>query len=172
MLRFLLAAALPVALAACSPTFDWREVPVESTGLKAMLPCKPDSAERRIAFGPGRDLAVHAVGCEAGRSAFAVLYADVQDGAALGPALAQWQRASLAGMHGTAITETAFLFKGALGLQQSVQVRAKGNRQDGEAVESRAAYFARGTRVFQAVMYAPRIDNEAADNFFTGLRFE
>ena len=172
MLRFLVATAVPVALSACSPTFDWREVPVEATGLKAVLPCKPDTAQRNIALAPGREVPVQAFGCEAGGLAFAILSADVKDPSALGSTLALWRQASLAGLRATPLNEAAFLPKGALGLQQSVQVRANGRKPDGSEVESRAAYFARGTRVYQAVVYAPRMNAEAADTFMAGLRFE
>ena len=44
----LLAAA--VLAAACSPVFNWREVPVGES-LVAMLPCKPDRAERSLPMG-------------------------------------------------------------------------------------------------------------------------
>ncbi|MFZ3118274.1 MAG: hypothetical protein WA159_08145, partial [Variovorax sp.] len=40
-----------VALSACSPTFNWREVPVGDAGLVAMLPCKPDRATRAMPLG-------------------------------------------------------------------------------------------------------------------------
>lgn len=172
MLRLPAAAAASVALAACSPTFNWRDVPVAATGLKAALPCKPDSAERKIELRPGEAVVVHAFGCETGDVSFAILSADVKDPAALGPTLAQWRQANLAGLRGTPTTEAAFVPRGAMGLPQSIQLRAQGKRADGSAVDSRTAYFARGTRVFQAAVYSKRIDDAAADTFFAGLRFE
>jgi hypothetical protein len=36
------------ALAACSPTFDRREVRTGQGGLMAMLPCKPDKGSRTV----------------------------------------------------------------------------------------------------------------------------
>jgi hypothetical protein len=39
-------------------------------------------------------------------------------------------------------------------------------------VQSQAAYFARGTSVFQAVVYARALKPEMTEPFFTGLRFE
>lgn len=38
-------------LAACSPAFNWREVPVAGAGLVAMLPCKVDRATRALPLG-------------------------------------------------------------------------------------------------------------------------
>jgi hypothetical protein len=40
------------------------------------------------------------------------------------------------------------------------------------ALSSRAAYFARGSRVFQAEIYTDRLKPEAAEPFFSGLKFE
>src|SRR5438128_11127745 len=62
MPRPLLAAAL-LWVAACTPTFNWREMAVGPTGLRATFPCKPDQVERRTAFLPGREIVLHAVGC-------------------------------------------------------------------------------------------------------------
>ena len=75
-------------------------------------------------------------------------------------------------MRSVSSQQTPFLPPGALALPQSVQVVASGQRADGSAVESHAAYFARGSRVFQAVIYADRLSPEAAETFFSGLRFE
>jgi hypothetical protein len=42
----------------------------------------------------------------------------------------------------------------------------------GSKVESQAVYFARGSQVVQAVIYADQVPAEAADTFFAGLGFE
>src|SRR3954447_11373852 len=38
-------------LAACSPTFNWREVPVGDADVVVLLPCKPDRATRQLPLG-------------------------------------------------------------------------------------------------------------------------
>jgi hypothetical protein len=63
-------------LAACSPTFNWREVRVASTALKAMMPCKPDKGVRTVPMA-GRQVELEAWGCDAGGATFAVLFADI-----------------------------------------------------------------------------------------------
>ena len=80
-----------LVLMACTPTFNWREVSVERTPLKAMLPCKPDKLERRLEFAPGRELVVQALGCETGHATFAVLYTELQQPGELGEVLAREQ---------------------------------------------------------------------------------
>jgi hypothetical protein len=59
---------------------------------------------------------------------------------------------------------------GAAPLVASVRMSAQGRQPDGRPVEMRSVWFARGSNVFQAVIYAPRIPEEAAEAFFAGLR--
>jgi hypothetical protein len=171
MLRTAAVLASGFALTACSPTFNWREVRPEATGLKAMLPCKPDKAARTVPMA-GRQVRLQVLGCDTDGATFALLSADIGDPARAGEALAQWKTATLANMRSTSAQEQPFLPPGALGLPQSLQVVASGQRQDGSKVEGHAAYFARGSHVFQAVIYADRLKPEVADAFFSGLKFE
>lgn len=159
------------ALGGCSPALDWREVRVESTPLKAMMPCKPEQETRPVTMA-GRRVDLHALVCRAEDSTFALLSGDVGGAADAAAALQQWKAASLAGLHGASVHERRFHPPGGLDLPQSVQVVAAGTRPDGSKVESQAAYFARGSQVFQAVIYTPRLRPELADPFFAGLRFE
>ncbi|MBG9388710.1 hypothetical protein [Caenimonas aquaedulcis] len=163
--------ALAFAAAACSPTFNWREVRVEPARLKAMLPCKPDHADREVPMA-GRSVKLEVVGCDTGGATFALMSADIGDAAQAGAALAQWKRANLANMRSTGSSETAFAPGGASPLRESLQVVAGGTRADGSPVESRAAYFAQGSRVFQAVIFTNRLQPEFSEPFFGGLRFE
>ena len=163
--------AITVAVSACSPTFNWREVRVESTRLKAMLPCKPDHAERDVPMA-GRQVSLQVLGCETGGATFALLSADIVDEARSADVLSQWNAATLANMRGTGSRATAFVLSGARSIPGSQQVVASGQRADGSPVESHAAYFAQGTRVFQAVIYSDRLKPEVADTFFSGLQFE
>lgn len=172
MLRPVFAAAL-FALAACSPTFNWREVRADSTALKAMLPCKPDRAVRTVPMA-GRQVELKVLGCEAGGATFAVLTGDIGDPLRSGAVLAQWRAATLANLRSGAgaAQDRPFLPAGAMALPQSLRVSAAGQRADGSKVESQAVYFARGSRVVQAVIYADQVPAEAAETFFAGLGFE
>lgn len=170
----ILAAALMLsmgAVTACSPTFNWREVRTDTTPLKAMLPCKPDKGAREVPMA-GRNVSLEVLGCDTGGATFALLSADIGDPSRAGEVLGQWKTATLANLRSAAAGEVAFRPPGALGLPQSLQVVATGQRADGSKVESHAAYFARGTHVFQAVIYSDRLQPEVAEAFFSGLRFE
>jgi hypothetical protein len=157
--------------AGCSPALNWREVRAGATPLTALLPCKPDKATREVPMA-GRKVELTALSCEAGGATFAVLYADIGEPARLGEVLAQWKVATLSNLRGTAAQESAFRPPGALALPQSLQVVASGQRPDGSPVESHAAYFAQGSHVFQAVIYAARLRPEQAESFFSGLKLQ
>jgi hypothetical protein len=172
MLRLIAALlASAVALAACSPTFNWREVRAEPTPLKAMLPCKPDKGARIVPMA-GRDVSLQVLGCDTGGATFAVLFADIGDPSRAAEVLGQWKVATLANMRSAAAQESAFRPDGALALPQSLQVVASGRRADGSKVESQAAYFAHGSHVFQAVIYTDQLKPEVAEPFFSGLKFQ
>ena len=172
MVRQSAAVVLAAALAAgCSPTFNWREVRAEPAPLKVMLPCKPDKGARRVPMA-GREVELGGVGCEAGGVTFAVLSADLGDASRAAEALEQWNRATLANLRASASRSQPFVPPGALALPTSLRVAAQGQRADGSAVHGEAAYFARGARVYQAVVYADQPKGEWLQPFFEGLRFE
>ena len=164
-----LAALLTVG--ACSPTFNWREWPVDGTPLRAMMPCKPESAIRAVPM-LGTPMELHMQACEAGGLRFALAWADVGQAAQVPVALAAWRSASLQ----TLKVKTASPDDPALawpvrvaGAQQSQGVQAQGSDPQGQVVHSRAAYFSHGTQVFQAAVYGARLDDQAVEAFFSGL---
>jgi len=165
------ALALAASAAACSPTFNWREVRPGSGTLRAMLPCKPDTGTRPAPMA-GREVQIQAMGCEAGGATFAVLSADVGEAGRAGEALAQWRQATLSNMRAGRSSDQPFLPPGGMALPQAVRVTAGGQRPDGSPVQSQAVYAARGAQVVQAVVYADKIPAEAAATFFAELRFE
>lgn len=171
-MRLPILAAVLLLAAGCTPTFNWREVAVGPAGLHATFPCKPDQAEHRTAIAPGREVVLHATGCKAGGAAFVVVWGDLGSEGELADAIAQWEKANLAATKSTVEREQPYLPRGALGLKQSVMVRAHGQQPDGTPVQSQAAYFARGTSAYQAAVYSRTLKGEMTEPFFSGLRFE
>ena len=161
---------LLAAAAGCSPTFNWREVRAEPSELKAMLPCKPDKAARRMPIG-GREVELSALGCETGGITYAVLQAELAGPAGADEVLSQWNRATLANMKAEGgARSSAFVPPGADPLPSSQRVSAKGHRADGSPVRGEAAYFARSRHVYQAVVYAADPKPETLQPFFEGLK--
>jgi hypothetical protein len=177
MLRILIfptaALAALLALAACNPALNWREVRPEGTRLSLLLPCKPDKARKVVPLG-GQATTLAMLGCEAGGATFAVAVADVGDAARAAPVLALWQELTLANMKAAPGSGQPLPLRipGATAGTAVSRVQAQGQRADGSIVRGQAAYFAQGSQVFQAVMYAPQIAPEAAETFFSSLKFE
>ena len=170
MQRIVAAAGLLIA-AACTPTYNWREVPIEATGLKATFPCKPEEVLHNTQFAPGQTIVLHAFRCEAGGATFVVLYGDVGT-SDLATSLVQWKKASEATIHSTPTSNRPWHPAGALDLAPSSMTQASAAQNKGGELQSQSGYFARGTSIFQAVIYAPQLKVEFTEPFFTGLRFE
>lgn len=170
-MRFSIYALLALAgLAACNPTFNWRDVRPEDTRLSLLMPCKPDRAQRTVPMA-GQPVELTVLSCDAGGVTFAVALADVKEASKAAVALAQWQSATLANMKAApAAPGGAFKLMGLA--SGAVMVKATGQRADGQPISSQAAYFAQGSMVFQAVIYADNIAPDVADTFFAGLKFE
>jgi hypothetical protein len=164
--------ALLLALGACSPTFNWRELRPAGTPLLALMPCKPDSATRPVPLA-GQPVELHMHSCEAGGLRFAVAWADVGSAAQVPVALAAWRSASLQAIRvpaPTADDETRRWPVVVAGAPAAQGVSAQGQDPQGQPVQNRAAYFAQGTRVYQAAVYGAKLPDEAVDTFFAGLR--
>jgi hypothetical protein len=117
--------AVVLVLASCTPTFNWREMPVGPAGLHAMFPCKPDQAERKTPLAPGRDIVLHAMGCEAGGASFVVVYGDAGDAAQAATALAQWKQLSANAAKARGVQSQAQYFvRGPLVIQAAVHAPA------------------------------------------------
>ncbi|MGB4115934.1 MAG: hypothetical protein WBK51_05240 [Polaromonas sp.] len=166
-MRFLTCAVL--ALAACNPTFNWRDVRPDGTRLAVLMPCKPDKAKRIVPI-VGQPTELNLLSCDAGGATFAVTVADVKDAAKTTEALAQWQAVTLANIKAPPAPGNVLKLPGST--PGAVIVKAVGQRANGQAVSSQAAYFAQGTLIFQVVMYADTMSPEVADTFFSGLKFE
>ncbi|MDO8250012.1 MAG: hypothetical protein Q7T78_09900 [Rhodoferax sp.] len=152
----------------CSPTFNWRDVRPAQTSLVALFPCKPDQGERVVNLG-AKGVAMTMLACDAGGITFALAYADLKDSAMTGAALVQWKAATLGNLRAQSVIEQPFMLKGA-SLPPPVLLAAPGTRPDGRAVVLQAVWFAAGSVVFQAAVYADAANPSVADTFFAGLR--
>jgi hypothetical protein len=128
-----------VVVGACSPSLNWRAVPVQH--LVAMLPCKPDQAQRTVDLA-ATPYTLAVWGCEAGGALFAVSHMRMQSPPAVANApatppnqlpastptpthpptseeiISAWQTASLRHLPGAQITAVAFT-PPVMGLQTS-----------------------------------------------------
>ena len=162
-----------LALGACSPALNWREVRPEGTRLNLLLPCKPDKAQKVVQLG-GKPTPLFMLGCDADGATFAVAFADMGDAAQAASVLAMWQDLALANMNAVPASRQLLplTIPGASPGTPATLLQAQGQRADGTAVSTQAAYFSQGSQLFQVVMYAPRIAPEVAETFFSSLKFE
>ncbi len=159
-------------VAACSPTFNWREWPVQGTPLKAMMPCKPDAATRQVPMLGATPVALHMLSCETGGQRFALAWADVGQAAQVPAALSAWRSASLQSLKlaGRTAEDPALAWTVKVAGDPKAQgMQVKGLDAKGQAVDSRTAYFSRGSQVYQAAVYGARLDAQAVEAFFGGL---
>lgn len=176
LMKWWFACAAAALMAGCSPALDWREVRPEGSGVVALLPCKPDRAERVVPLG-GSPRTLRVVGCDAGGATFALMRTELPDPGAAGATLAGWRTATLAHVRATGVAPLAFTPRGSLPLAESVRVQARGQAPDGQPIQMQAVWLARtqgtGVELVHAVVYGlpgERGLADAAEAFFSGIR--
>jgi hypothetical protein len=163
------AVLLTALLIACSPTFNWREVPVAGSGLVAMLPCKADRAQRAVALG-AESVQVDMTGCDAGGATFAVAHASAN-----GPAQAQawleaWRAATRAQLGQAPVAESSAVLQRAAATPPPVRLdTAQG------AAPVQILWFAQSQKdgsvaLYQATVLGQASSPDAPKTFFEGLR--
>lgn len=170
MLRIptVVAALCSAALIACAPAHDWRELRPEGSDIVVSFPCKPDRRERSLALS-GRPLRMQMLVCSVGATNFVLVFADLDDPAAVAPALAELRAAALANLGATASRVTSLQVPGMTPNAEAARLEFAGKRPDGQAMQEQAAFFAHGLRVYQASVLGPALPVEQADTFFAGL---
>lgn len=163
---------LALLLAACSPTFNWRELRDDAIELKAVMPCKPDRAERDVPLGEGLQQ-LHMHSCRAGGLTFAVAWVRLPDAAQAAAVLEPWRRATLATLQtgGARVDEPDPAWSVRVtGAEEALGLQARTTGIDGQGMQALAVYFSRGVTVYQAAIYGSRIPDEVASSFFDALR--
>jgi hypothetical protein len=169
--RSFLQIAAGASMLACTPTLDWRDVRPADCGLLLQFPCRPSAHERSLLLAGGLvRLSLYA--CNAGGQTWALSTADVGDPARVGATLGELRRSTAANVQAKEDRTLPLGVTGATPVEGAVRVLLSGHRPDGRAVKMQMALFAHGTRVFQATALGERAPGEAAETFFSSLRFE
>lgn len=170
-----------VWLAACSPVFNWREVPVGEGGLIALLPCKPDRATREV-MTVGKPVALQMAGCEAGGATFTVAQAVARDATQASTWLAAWKAAMTGKLHAASAAdvavETPAEVRRAASVPAPLQLSGTASDAAGQPVAVQILWFAQSDRqdragavfLYQATVLGQPREAEAAATFFAGLR--
>lgn len=148
-------------LNACSPRLNWRETRIADADLTAMMPCKPAHHQRSVPLA-GLTVTMQMTACDADGATFAIAHASIPDASAAPEVLAQWRKITLANMGAGMAKESP----------PGARVTAQGKRGDGSPVMLQGTWFAQGSYVFHAAVYAPAITPEMSETFFSGLTFQ
>ena len=173
MIRKLAQAAFLLALAACEPALDWRDMRAESLGLAVSFPCRPHDAERLLSLA-GTKVNMKMLVCQAGGMSFSLAGADLADPSLVGLGLQQLG-AALAGKLQAASAAaskpiaSALQVRGMTPNDHAREIHIAGKGPEGQSLHVHAAVFAYGTKVYQAVVMTPKADAAAFDLFLTSL---
>lgn len=165
-----IAGAAALLAGACSPVFNWREVPLGGDAeLVALLPCKPDQAQRDLPLG-AQSVVVRMAGCEAGGATFAVAQASAADAAQARNWLAAWRDQARAQWAGGSIDERPASVARAAAVPAPLLIEASRSQQ-----QIRLLWFAHVQRngavsLYQATVLGAPSAPEAVQTFFEGLR--
>jgi hypothetical protein len=161
------ALAAAVALAACSPALNWRQVPLER--ISAFLPCKPDRAQRTLRLGE-RDVTLSMAGCEAAGALFAVSHIPLADTTATAGLVQDWRAAMLANIRATAVVESPLTVPP--GFTAASRIAVQGQRPDGSPVQGQLVWLVSGSDVFHFAVYGERLTPELVDTFFSDTKIQ
>ncbi len=158
-------------LAACSPTFNWRDVPVGDTGLIAMLPCKADKANRAVPLG-AESVQVDMTGCEAGGATFAIAHASANGPAQAEAWLNAWRAATRGQLGDAQVAETGASVQRATATPPPLRLDAQ-PAQAGAQVQ--VLWFAQSQKdgsvaLYQATVLGKPTAADASQTFFEGPR--
>lgn len=157
----------------CSPTLDWREVPLGGD-TRLTFPCKPDRLERPV---PLLDRAAPARlwVCDAGGVTWSAMAVDLIDPARSADALLELRRKIVANLNATEAAAESVQVPGMTPGLPAWRLRAHGTRPDGRAVTAQVLLTAHGTQAFQLVQLsgaeAPAASRDGAAEFFDALRW-
>jgi hypothetical protein len=156
-----------LALLACTPTFNWRQVRAEPAPASVLMPCKPERGERHVAMTEaGTDLRL--MRCETGGLTFALAWARLTPQDDREAVLQRWHRASLASWQAP---ETALAPPPAdarPGLRHRWEGTGRNHR--GEPLPLRVAYFAQGDWVYQMLVAGVPRSEEPVVTFMDSLQ--
>lgn len=156
-------------LTACSPVLDWREVRSPGAPVQWLMPCRPATQQRELPLA-GAPALLTLQACSAGDLTWAMVSADVGDPARVGPALQELLATSARKLNASSPTGVAFAPPGSTPNAHSLRTRLAASAPEGGEVQMDSAVFTQGTWVMQASVLGPRVDAEAAEVFFSGLR--
>ena len=158
-----------IALAACSPALDWRDMRPPGLGLAMTMPCQPATRVRSVRFAKHAfEMTLYA--CSEAGVTYSVGSFDVKDPAAVGPMLSSLVNAVQGNIQGHTESDEPARVPGMTPHSAARQIQFIGRLPDGRAVSEWLLVFSRGTRVYQAIALGGPSDAALAQQFALGLK--
>ena len=162
-------AVLALLLAACGPTFDWREFMPEGSGVVASFPCRPDRHQRMVPLA-GANRSMQMTVCATKGVTFAVAFVDVADPTAVTGALAELRAVAVANVRAAAPQLQALNVRGMTANPAAGRLAAAGHLPDGAPIRVHAAFFVHDLRLYQATVIGADPPADVVQTFFDALR--
>jgi hypothetical protein len=160
-----------MALGACSPALDWRQVEPPGLGVSLSFPCRPASHEREVLLARQR-LRMQLYACKTAGMTFAVASADVGDVRMVGVALRDLSESAARNLAAAANAGRPVQVPGMTPNEDARRFVLEGRLPSGEATIEHLAVFARGARVYQATVIGAGPSTEAVGAFFDAIRLD
>ncbi len=168
---------------ACNPALNWRAV--QLAGIKVMLPCKPDRAQRILPLA-NQQVTMAMAGCEASGALYAISHVQVANTALVAVVQADWQQAMLANFQGASIQKIPYQLERPSitarlaasspsdpvrpGGLEILNVQGKGT--DGAPLQARLLWLAQGTDLYHVAIYGPALQADQFDMLYSGLALQ
>ena len=158
-----------LALVACSPALNWREVRSADSDAVALFPCKPERFTRVVALAAGK-VRMQLVSCSVEGVTYALAHAAVAEPVMVSAALKQLRVAAVENIAGQTQLVSPLAIRGMTPNVLAERWVMQGHGADGAAVREHVGFFTKGLHVYQATVVGPQVDNDAVDVFFSGLK--
>ncbi len=163
--------AFVLAGTACSPTFDWREARPDGSAVTMLFPCRPGQVERTVRVADAA-FVMRLHSCNAGGATFSLAVVEARAPERVADVLAALRSQAVANVAGTVVAWPASAVAGAAPDPLAGRARIKGRLPDQRAVVEHVAWFAKGTRAYQATVLGTGrvVDTQTLDTFFDAVR--
>jgi hypothetical protein len=170
-LRLIVALSVTVigGLVACSPALNWREVHPPDSLVTAMFPCKPDHHSRRVTVA-GVEGSMQLSSCTASDNVYALSQIDAGQADRVTPVLEALRKVAAENVGGPTTVKGVQSVPGMAPHPLAQRLTWRSVRADGSTIAAQATFFIHGTQVYQATVVGTRLDAEATDTFFAGLK--